>query len=369
MTVGRVRTVAVVVVVTMVVPFGGSASSARTSAGAPHRDGRIAFVADQQVSDAAFVSISPRGGAPRPLFAAVPEGQPAVSPDGTRLALVLGGMLFVVRTDGTHVVPIGEGGSPTWSPNGSRLVFVSPERSELEITPAGGGRLQDLGVSGSQPVWSPKGDWIAFFSGLTTLELVHPDGTGRTVVATDAYSDAATLPVAWSYDGAWLSFGSVRVDTSVLELNVVRPNGSGRRSFGNAAPPAWSPRADALAFESNDSGFEIAAPDGTVQFSSDSVFGTPVWSPNGKAVAVGMNELPGVSIVDAPTGTVTHVSIGGVPAWSPDASRVAAVRGSVLRVVTASGRHPRVRAQGATARCSGSATAGSRTPRRPGFAV
>src|SRR5437588_537457 len=86
---------------------------------------------------------------------------------------------------------------------------------------------QRIGVAGSEPVWSPAGDWIAFFSGYSTLELIHPDGSGRTVVATNAYSDASVLPVTWSHDGVWLSFGAVPADTNVLQTNVVRPDGSG----------------------------------------------------------------------------------------------------------------------------------------------
>ena len=160
------------------------------------------------------------------MLSATPlDAQPIVSPDGGRLALVVGDQLEVLAIDGTHRVLIGGGRSPTWSPDGSRLAVVQPATSEIEIAAAAGGSVRDLGVSGSEPVWSPAGDWIAFFSGYTTLELIHPDGTGRTVVATNAYSDPSTLPVAWSHDGAWLSFGAVPADTSVLETNVIRAEG------------------------------------------------------------------------------------------------------------------------------------------------
>lgn len=312
-----------------------------------HRNGLIAFVTTQRIGAAGLVSVNPRGGGLTTLSAAAPEAEPVVSPDGGQLALVVGDELEVVRIDGTHRVLIGGGRSPTWSPDGSRLAFVQPATSEIGITRSGGGPMRDLGVSGSEPVWSPAGDWIAFFSGYSTLELIHPDGSGRTVVATNAYSDASTLPIAWSHDGAWLSFGAVPADTNVLETNVVRPDGSGFRSFGNTSAPVWSPRADELAFANSDNGFEIADPNGSVVFSSDTISGIPVWSPNGTAVAVGSRDVPGEWIVRPSTGTTMHVSIGGIPAWSPDSTRLAAVRDSTLRVIAATGGRPRILAGGA----------------------
>ena len=313
------------------------------------RNGWIAFATDQKIGVAGLVSVNPRGGGLTMLSATPLDAEPIVSPDGGRLALVVGDQLEVLAIDGTHRVLIDGGRSPTWSPDGSRLAFVQPATSEIEIAAAAGGSVRDLGVSGSEPVWSPAGDWIAFFSGYTTLELIHPDGTGRTVVATNAYSDPSTLPVAWSHDGAWLSFGAVPADTNVLETNVIRADGSGLRSLGNTSAPAWSPRADVLAFGSSDNGFEVAAPDGSALFSSDSISGIPVWSPNGAAVAVGSLDIPGEWIVVPSTGTTTHVSIGGIPAWSPDSTRLAAVRSSKLRVVAATGGRARVLANGAYA--------------------
>jgi Tol biopolymer transport system component len=151
-----------------------------------HHNGRIAFVTDQNIGVAGLVSLNPGGGRLTMLFASPPDAPPVVSPDGSRLAFVVGDQLEVLRIDGTHRVLIGGGRSPTWSPDGSRLAFVQPETSEIEIAAAEGGTVRDLGVSGSEPVWSPAGDWIAFFSGYSTLELIHPDGSGRTVVATNA---------------------------------------------------------------------------------------------------------------------------------------------------------------------------------------
>jgi Tol biopolymer transport system component len=314
-----------------------------------HRNGRIAFVTDQQLSTGGLVTIAPRGGGVTVVAAPTLEAPPVPSPDGTRLALVVGRVVEVVRTDGRHRVVIGDGRSPTWSADGTQLVFVADSTSKLEIAPSAGGPPRDLGVSGSEPVWSPSGEWIAFFSAYSTLELIHPNGTGRTLLATDADSLPGELPVAWSHDGEWLSFGAAPADTHVLELDVIRPDGSGRRSFGNGTAPAWSPRADVFAFVSSDVGFEVVAPDGSARFTSDSVGGTPVWSPSGNAVALGTYDQPGVWIVDPASGATRRLSLGGVPTWSPNQMQIAAIRGFTLRVVAAAGGRPRALAAGASA--------------------
>jgi TolB protein len=125
------------------------------------------------------------------------------SPDGTRLVFLGGaphkkGAIFVANADGTdrrQITPWGLAPgdfAPRWSPDGSRIVFVSngslflvnPDGSDLrKVFQDTGGRL-DLA-----PAWSPDGKKILFvrivFAGQPfeqSLYIVNTDGTALTQV-------------------------------------------------------------------------------------------------------------------------------------------------------------------------------------------
>lgn len=338
---------------------GPSEIYAADAPGSPHplaryRNGQIAFAHLQEVAPPGLATVAAAGTGRSLLLAGRFQEPPVLSPDGQRVACVSGrssAILYVARTDGRKLVRIGVGRSPSWSPDGSRLTFVSATgTNDIEVASADGSSVRSLGVSGLDPAWSPKGDAIAYFSSDSTVELIRPDGSGRTVLATDAQRFPENVPLAWSPDGAWLSFPAVNTQAHVLEVNVVKPDGSERLSLGNGWAVSWSPKADLLAFEASDDSIatvEIVAPDGTVRASSQEPYGTPVWSPDGRALAVGTPERKGVTIVNADAETLSTLAITGVPAWSSDGRRIAAVRGSTLRIAAISGGATHVAARGA----------------------
>ncbi len=113
------------------------------------------------------------------------------------LAVVHAGQIWVGRLPWLR--PLAAGSSPSWSPDGSQIVF---ERAGwLWVERIQGHSFRRL-VGGKAPSWSPDGRWIAFFDQQHRLSVVAAKGgrvrhvggvTGRTV---DWQPLPATAPVA-----------------------------------------------------------------------------------------------------------------------------------------------------------------------------
>ena len=103
---------------------------------------------------------------------------PAVSPDGSRVAMILskGGSpdLYVSDRDGGNLRQLTSTkeaeSSPCWSPDGQSICYVSRERGppSLFVISASGGGPRRILTNGApnptEPDWSPDGKWIAFTS-------------------------------------------------------------------------------------------------------------------------------------------------------------------------------------------------------------
>jgi dipeptidyl aminopeptidase/acylaminoacyl peptidase len=167
-------------------------------------------------------------------------GSLAWSPDGTRLAYTEN------HTDGTTRVHVLHGGSMPgfgfgWSPDGHRLAVAGA--GVVEVRRLDGSLVTTLDTDRwtYAPEWA--GDRIAYAASSgdgETYEVVtvHPDGTGRTVLGTDAYARYALAP-----DGSRAAYaGPAGLVTSA-------PDGSAAMSLGQAAYQlAFSPDSAALAF-------------------------------------------------------------------------------------------------------------------------
>ena len=147
---------------------------------------------------------------------------------------------------------------PSWSPDGTRLVFISPcavkkdtyPESSLFIINADGSGLQPLptALGGDfEPAWSPDGKFIAF----TSLRDGHMQiysyelETEKVQHLVDTEATTAARQASWSPDGRQIVYAFQRVST--YELWLMTSLGSNERQIftsGNVFSnqyPVWTP--------------------------------------------------------------------------------------------------------------------------------
>ncbi len=130
------------------------------------------------------------------------------------------------------------GMSPTWSPDGQQIAFLSnrAEGWDLYTMPATGGEATRLtsGETADDPAWSPDRRWIAVERN-HQVETVSPDGSERRVLVLDAGHPT------WSPTGK-LAFVRSR-DLYVRELD-----GAERLVLRDADQPHWSADGETIVF-------------------------------------------------------------------------------------------------------------------------
>jgi len=139
----------------------------------PGLPGAIAFVSDRDGTPALYWRRLPRDRERRLTFGSEAVGEPAVSPDGTRVAFSMNGRIGVVAvaSGDTRVLTFGvdwKDAQPSWLPDGRRLV-VSARRRQGE--PAGLHVLDPApdGTVGRHPLTRPR-------AGDDTSPAPSPDG-------------------------------------------------------------------------------------------------------------------------------------------------------------------------------------------------
>ena len=181
------------------------------------------------------------------------EGQPDVSPDGSRIAFVkntstgcYGECIFVMDADGTAVTQITAHTSltqandwfPRWSPDGQWLVFVRYEvatspypRDVYKIRPDGSGltQLTSHGAAEQVASWSPDLTKIAYDrneGSYDQIYIVGADGSNDHRITSDSSGHQDRNP-AWSPDGNHIFFASTESGNGDLTglMYFGHPNG------------------------------------------------------------------------------------------------------------------------------------------------
>ncbi len=222
---------------------------------------RLAFVSYRDGNGEIYVMRADGSGARRLTRHRGEDLSPAWSPDGSRFAFTSnrGGAhrIHTMRADGTGVrrlARLAQSFSPAWSPDGRTIVFSSsgrtPENPELYSTRADGtgltrltrtrGDAHTLGDDGF-PSWSPDGTRIVFSSNRTgngELWTMRPDGSGERRLA--GFPRRDDWAPRFSPDGTAIAFESRTASRS--DVYVIRADGTGPQLLlRNASAPAWRP--------------------------------------------------------------------------------------------------------------------------------
>ncbi len=181
---------------------------------------------------------------------------PVFSLDGTKIAFVRqvtgGDEVFVVDESGGGLVRITNGplaipGRLTWSPDGSRIAFVSGDHLWIANTNGSGANRLDLDVAaGAELAWRPPDGReliiLGSRNGKAELYLVGVDGTGLKPITSLNGGDGAFQWISPSPDGSRVAFGmypELQVHVVTIDQGrdqLISPDGNAGLNF-----PRWSP--------------------------------------------------------------------------------------------------------------------------------
>ena len=186
--------------------------------------------------------------------------------------------------------------SPTWSPDGSHLAYVSFETGHAVVYVQSlftGQRkvIADYPGSNSAPAWSPNGKQMAVVltrDGSSQIYLVRPDGSGLRRIT---FSDAIDTEPHFSPDGEHLLFTSDRGGSAQIYRMPLKGGSVQRMTFGegNNYSPRYNPDGQSFVFTHFVSGkFQIATQDfktGQMQILTTGGWEKkPSFAPNGKLI-------------------------------------------------------------------------------------
>jgi Tol biopolymer transport system component len=181
------------------------------------------------------------------------------SPDGSKVVFDASGSIYILGVNGFHLRRLRTGSpdgavdrSPSWSADGTRLVFTTRQNKHVSISLINldGSHRRLLATQASAPAWSPDGKTIAYRT-RCGIKLVTPAGRDVTPANPPFVCHAIGLagdPV-WSPDGrkiAILGAPSFTPATFVIDANGRRlkllTHATGRAVAPGFRDASWQPQ-------------------------------------------------------------------------------------------------------------------------------
>jgi Tol biopolymer transport system component len=265
------------------------------------------------------------------------------------------GGISTIDVYGTHLraltsPPSGQSDAgPSWSPDGTRLVFdrrsSDPDGAghggDLYVVRSDGTRLRRLTRIGDvyEPVWWPPG--VYFGTNNQERFLINPDGSSLRQVPPHGQFSPNGPYGQFSPNGRWFAFSSLNRPGVPGGLFVEHADGIGRRRLlsGAVSTLGWAPDSKRIALSGLDGNLYIVnVADGRMRqltrFPPEDPLsgygtGSPNWSPDGTRIAIDWDD--NAYVVNATGGrarqrTWFEPDSGTTPAyvagWSPDGTRI-----------------------------------------------